>query len=81
MLPLPLFREISSVAMTWVEWAELLSYVVTIFGFPMAIMVFLYEQRKERRNEQEEIYQRLSDEYAEFLRLVLNNADLYLLRR
>ena len=67
--------------MTWVEWAELLSYVVTIFGFPMAIMVFLYEQRKERRNEQEEIYQRLSDEYAEFLRLVLNNADLYLLRR
>jgi hypothetical protein len=67
--------------LTWVEWAEVLSYVVTIFGFPMAIAVFLYEQRKERRNEQEEIYQRLSDEYASFLRLALDNADLHLLRR
>ena len=73
--------ELFIVAMTWVEWAEVLSYLVTIFGFPMAILVFLYEQRKERQNEQEEIYQRLSDEYAKFLRLVLDNADLYLLRR
>ena len=69
------------VAMTWVEWAEVLSYIVTIFGLPMAIMVFLYEQRKERRNEQEEIYQRLSDEYTKFLRLVIDNADLHLLRK
>ncbi len=78
--PLPI-GELFTFAMTWVEWAEVLSYLVTIFGFPMAIMVFLYEQRKERQNEQEEIYQRLSDEYAKFLRLVLDNADLYLLRR
>ena len=59
----------------------MLSYVVTIFGFPLAILTFIYEQRKERRNEEEEIYQRLSDEYREFLKLVLDNSDLHLLRR
>lgn len=69
------------VALTWVEWTEVLSYIVTIVGLPMAILVFLYEQRKERRNEQEEIYQRLSDEYTKFLRLVIDNADLHLLRK
>ena len=67
--------------MTWLQWAEALSYIVTIFALPMAILVFLYEQRRERRNEQEEIYQRLSDEYTGFLKLVLDNPDLQLLRK
>lgn len=67
--------------MTWFEWAEALSYVVTIFGLPLAIAVFIYEQRRERQNEEEEIYQRLSDEYTEFLKLVLANPDLQLLRK
>lgn len=62
---------------TW----ELLSYIVTVIGLPLAILVFIYEQRKERENEDEEIFQRLSDEYREFLKLVLDNADLQLLRR
>lgn len=62
---------------TW----ELLSYIVTVVGLPFALVVFIYEQRKERRNEDEEIFQRLSDEYREFLKLVLDNADLQLLRR
>jgi len=67
--------------MTFLEWCELLSYVVTIIGLPFAIIVFLIEQRKERQNEEEEIFQRLSDEYREFLKLVLDNADLQLVRR
>jgi hypothetical protein len=67
--------------MTWFEWAEALSYVVTIFGLPLAILVFIYEQRRERKSEEEEIYQRLSDEYTEFLKLVLDNPDLQLLRK
>lgn len=67
--------------MTWFQWAEALSYVVTIFGLPMAIVVFIYEQRRQRQNEEEEIYQRLSDEYTSFLKLVLANPDLQLLRR
>jgi hypothetical protein len=59
----------------------MLSYVVTIVGLPLAILTFVWEQRKERQNEEEEIFQRLSDEYREFLKLVLDNADLHLLRR
>lgn len=65
--------------MTVLEMWELASYVVTVVGFPFAIAVFMFEQRRERQNEEEEIYQRLSDEYAEFLKLLLKNADLQLL--
>lgn len=60
---------------------EILSYIVTVIGLPLAILVFVYEQRRERQNEEEEIFQRLSDEYREFLKLALDNADLHLLRR
>ena len=67
--------------MTLLETFELLSYIVTVVGLPFAIIVFILEQRKERDNEEEEIYQRLSDEYREFLKLVLDNSDLQLLRR
>ena len=59
---------------TW----ELLSYVVTVVGLPPAIGVFLYEQRKERENEEEEVYQLLSDNYQDFLKVALDNPDLKL---
>lgn len=59
---------------TW----ELLSYVVTVIGLPLAIAVFIYEQRKERDNEDEEVYQLLSDNYQDFLRIALENPDLKL---
>jgi hypothetical protein len=59
------------------DW-ELWSYVVTVVGLPFAIGIFIWEQRKERAAEHEEVYQRLSDEYAEFLKLVLQNSDLHL---
>jgi hypothetical protein len=67
--------------MLLLETMEMLSYAVTIVGLPLAIITFVWQQRKERQNEQEEIFQRLSDEYREFLKLVLDNADLHLLRR
>ncbi len=67
--------------MTFLETMELASYIVTVVGLPLAILTFVWEQRKERQNEDEEIFQRLSDEYREFLKLVLDNADLHLLRR
>lgn len=67
--------------MSLLEWLEFLSYVVTVIGLPGAIYVFVHEQRKERLNEEEEIHQRLSDDYSDFLRLVLDHADLQLLRR
>ena len=59
---------------TW----EILSYVVTVVGLPLAIVVFLFEQRKERENEEEEVYQLLSDNYQEFLKVALDNPDLRL---
>ena len=62
-------------------WLEALSYVVTILGFPAAILVFVYERRKAMENEENEIHRNLSEEYDNFLRLVLDNADLLLLRR
>ncbi|MGE0529641.1 MAG: hypothetical protein AB7G93_14770 [Bdellovibrionales bacterium] len=61
------------------EWWEIASYVVTVVGFPFAIIVFMLDQRKERENEEEEIYQKLSDEYADFSKLLLQNADLRLM--
>lgn len=67
--------------MSVLEWSEFFSYVVTVIGLPGAIYVFALEQRKERHNEEEEIHQRLSDDYTDFLRLVLDHADLHLLRR
>lgn len=59
---------------TW----EFLSYVVTVVGLPLAIGVFLFEQRKERENEDEEVYQLLSDNYQDFLKVALANPDLKL---
>ena len=59
---------------TW----ELMSYVVTVIGLPLAICVFLFEQRKERENEEEEVYQLLSDNYQDFLKVALANPDLRL---
>jgi len=59
---------------TW----ELMSYVVTVIGLPLAICVFLFEQRKERENEEEEVYQLLSDNYQDFLKVALDNPDLRL---
>ncbi len=57
------------------EW---LSYVVTVIGLPLAIFVFIFEQRKERNNEEEAVYQLLSDNYQDFLKVALDNTDLKL---
>jgi hypothetical protein len=52
---------------------------VTVVGLPFAILIFIWEQNKERENEDEEIFQRLTDEYAEFSKILLENADLRLM--
>jgi hypothetical protein len=62
---------------TW----ELLSYAVTVLGLPLAMGVFLYEKRKERHAEEEEVYEALAGSYQNFLRLALENPDLRLLSR
>ncbi len=44
------------IAVSMETWG-LMGYVVTVIGLPLAIAVFLFEQRKERENEEEEAYQ------------------------
>jgi len=58
---------------------EILSNIVTVFGLPFAILIFLYEQNEERKNEEDEVYQLLSDNYQDFLKVVLDNPDLHLI--
>lgn len=41
-----------------IDW-EQLSYIVTVIGLPFAITAYLKDQRQERQNEEEELYQRL----------------------
>ena len=60
------------------EFWEIASYVVTVIGLPLAIGVFLVDQRRERRNEEDEVYQLLSNAYNDFLRVVIDNPDLHL---
>lgn len=67
--------------MQTLELWQLLANVVTVFGLPLAIYTFMLEQRKERDNEDEEVYQLLSDAYIDFLKLVLEHADLKLRTR
>ncbi len=64
--------------MTLHEILETGSFLVTVIGLPFAIIVFLFEQRRERENEEEAAYQLLSDAYNDFLKVVLENADLKL---
>lgn len=64
-----------------IETWELLSYMVTVLGLPLAVAVFVYEKRRERLTEEEEVYEALSGRYQDFLRLALDNADLRLLSR
>jgi hypothetical protein len=59
---------------TW----QLLANIVTVVGLPLAIFIFAYEQRKERDNEESEVFQSLSDNYQEFLRTALEHPDLRL---
>lgn len=67
--------------MSMLDLWQWLANVVTVFGLPLAIYTFILEQRKERENEDEEVYQLLSDAYTDFLKLVLEHPDLKLRTR
>ncbi len=60
------------------DFWELASFVVTVFGLPAAMLIFIFEQHKERENEEENVYQLLSDNYQDFLKITLENSDLRL---
>ncbi len=60
------------------DFWELASYVVTALGLPLAMAIFVFEQRKERANEEAEVYQLLANAYNDFLKVVIDNPDLHL---
>ena len=64
--------------MTLLEIGGLLSSAVTVVGLPFAIFIFIYEQKKARKNEEDEVFQLLSDNYQDFLKVVLDQPDLRL---
>lgn len=49
---------------TFIEWMELLSYVATVIGIPLAMIMFITQEDKERQAEQEEIYDKLMEHYS-----------------
>lgn len=51
--------------MSVLEWFEFLSYLATVIGIPLAVWTFILQEKKERQNEQEEIYDKLMAHYAE----------------
>ncbi len=57
---------------------EIASYIVTVLGLPIAIGIFVWQEIKERANEEEEGYQLLSNAYNDFLKIVLVHPDLQL---
>jgi hypothetical protein len=64
--------------MTITELWLLLSNIVTVFGLPLAIWVFVYQRRRDRESAEEAVYVSLSDAYSDFLKLVIANPDLRL---
>lgn len=69
-----------------IQFWELLSYIVTVLGLPMAMFAVLHEMHAERINEHKEIEQRedeiyveLSRQYSGFLESVLASPDLDLM--
>jgi hypothetical protein len=61
-----------------IETWELLSYIVTVIGLPMAVIAIVLEKRKERQAEEDAVYEAISNNYQEFLRVVLEHPDLHL---
>ncbi len=58
------------------EFFEFMSYVATIIGIPLAIWVFIHEEKKERLAEQEEIYDKLMDHYDHILGRLFEHPDI-----
>ena len=60
------------------QFWETASFVMTVVALPIAIVIFIWEQRRERDAEDEEAYQLLQNAYGDFLKIVLANPDLKL---
>lgn len=64
--------------MTVMDFWMLAANISVTLGAPYALILFMYEKKKERDQQDEEMYQNLAEEYAKFSNLLIENADLRL---
>jgi hypothetical protein len=62
--------------MTLKDTFELLAHIATILGIPVAILIFVNEKRKERRDREYGTYDALDEKYQDYLRLCMDNPEL-----
>ncbi len=63
-------------AYSFLETMELLSYIATVVGIPLALVTFMYQEHKEREAEQGEIYDDLMAHYVEIQEKLFNYPEL-----
>jgi hypothetical protein len=63
------------------EIVEIFSYIATILGIPIAIILFINEKRKERRDREYGTYHALDEKYHDYLKLCMENPELDLYDR
>jgi hypothetical protein len=64
------------VSYSFLEMMELLSYIATVVGIPLAIYTFIVQERKERQAEQEDIYDQLMEHYDSIKGRLLEHPEL-----
>jgi hypothetical protein len=62
--------------MSFQDLLQILTNIATILGIPIAIIVFLNEKAKERKEREYGTYNALDEKYLEFLRLVMEYPEL-----
>lgn len=60
----------------WKDLFELLSYVATVVGIPIAIILLYVEKARERRDRMQKIYETPGALYIDYLRLCLDHPEL-----
>jgi len=60
------------------EWLSILSNAATIVAVPIAVLVYVNEKRKERREREYGTYNALDDKYIEYLQLCITHPRLNL---
>ncbi|MEP7009365.1 MAG: hypothetical protein ABJC13_03500 [Acidobacteriota bacterium] len=58
------------------DWLDALASAATFLGIPIAILVFWFEQRRERFERQAQIYLSPNNQYIEYLKLCFEHPEL-----
>src|ERR1051325_6245723 len=58
------------------QWMELLSNMAIAIGAPFALATFIWQEGKERLNEEEEIYDKLREQYTEVQTKLFDHPEL-----